>query len=150
MHRMMRTRQQGVSLIEALVAILIFSLGILGLIALQGRALTLSADAKHRADAAFLANQLLGEIAVADQSVLTVYRHQPSGVACAPEGTAAASNSLVDNWLQQVSATLPNASAGKQQVIVDAANRTVEVSLCWEVNNGDPHFHTVSTQLPPQ
>jgi type IV pilus assembly protein PilV len=43
-------------LLEALIAILIFSFGILGLVGLQANAINLSTDAKYRADAALLAN----------------------------------------------------------------------------------------------
>ncbi|MGJ7581712.1 type IV pilus modification protein PilV [Variovorax sp. RHLX14] len=51
-------RQGGVALIEVLVSLLIFSLGILGLIGLQTRAITLSGDAEDRNRAALLANDV--------------------------------------------------------------------------------------------
>lgn len=56
----MRQQQSGVMLIEALIAILIFSLGILGVVGLQATALSVSRDAHYRADAALLANELVG------------------------------------------------------------------------------------------
>ena len=51
-------RQSGVSLIEVLVAILIFSFGIVGLIGLQARALQYSTSAEDTSRAALLANDL--------------------------------------------------------------------------------------------
>lgn len=52
------SRQRGVSLIEVLVAILIFSFGIVGLIGLQARALQYSTSAEDTSRAALLANEL--------------------------------------------------------------------------------------------
>lgn len=51
-------QQAGVALLEVLVAVLLFSLGILGLIGLQARAISFSADAEDRNRAALLANEV--------------------------------------------------------------------------------------------
>lgn len=48
--------QHGSFLLEALIGILIFSLGVLGLVALQGRAIAYSSAAQYRGEAAYLAN----------------------------------------------------------------------------------------------
>lgn len=53
-----RASQTGVALIEVLVSILLFSLGILGLIGLQTRAISLSVDAEDRNRAALIANDI--------------------------------------------------------------------------------------------
>ncbi|MEJ1162953.1 type IV pilus modification protein PilV [Variovorax sp. CCNWLW186] len=53
-----RASQAGVALIEVLVSVLLFSLGILGLIGLQTRAIGLSLDAEDRNRAALLANDI--------------------------------------------------------------------------------------------
>lgn len=57
-----RTRQRGGFLLEALVGILIFTLGVLGLLALQARAVTYTSDATYRAEAAFLANDFVARM----------------------------------------------------------------------------------------
>jgi type IV pilus assembly protein PilV len=51
-------RQAGVALIEVLVSILLFSLGVLGMIGLQARAIGFSVDAEDRNRAALFANEL--------------------------------------------------------------------------------------------
>jgi type IV pilus assembly protein PilV len=51
--------QAGVALLEVLVAVLLFSLGLLGLIGLQARAVSFSVDAEDRNRAAILANELV-------------------------------------------------------------------------------------------
>lgn len=50
---------RGVTLIEVLVSLLLFSLSILGLVALQARATAFSIDAEDRNRAAVLANELI-------------------------------------------------------------------------------------------
>lgn len=57
-----RSQQCGFSMIEALVAILVFSLGLLGLVAFQAVSVKAQDDAKKRADAAFIANQIVGDM----------------------------------------------------------------------------------------
>lgn len=55
-------RQAGVALLEVLVSVLLFSLGILGLIGLQARAINFSTDAEDRNRAALLANDIASEM----------------------------------------------------------------------------------------
>ncbi|RYF57536.1 MAG: fimbrial assembly protein [Comamonadaceae bacterium] len=50
--------QAGIALLEVLVSVLLFSLGILGLIGLQARAINFSVDAEDRNRAALLANEV--------------------------------------------------------------------------------------------
>ena len=53
------TSSRGTSLIEVLVALLLFSFAILGFVALQARATAFSLDAEDRTRAAMLANELI-------------------------------------------------------------------------------------------
>lgn len=54
-----RRGQTGVALLEVLVSVLLFSLGLLGLIGLQARAISFSSDAEDRNRAALLANEVV-------------------------------------------------------------------------------------------
>jgi len=56
-----RKFQEGVVLLESLIAILIFSMGILALVGLQGAMVKNTSDAKYRAEATFIAQQRLGQ-----------------------------------------------------------------------------------------
>jgi len=47
------TRQKGATLLEALMGILIFSVGILALVGMQALAIKQMTDAKYRSDAGF-------------------------------------------------------------------------------------------------
>lgn len=70
LHRKNPTTQRGSFLLEALIAVLIVALGILGLVGLQARAIQNTDDAQYRSEAAFLANDLLGRMWTSDQSTL--------------------------------------------------------------------------------
>lgn len=54
--------QQGIVLLEALIAILIFSLGVLALVGLQAAMIKNTTDSKFRADASYIAQKRIGEI----------------------------------------------------------------------------------------
>jgi Tfp pilus assembly protein PilV len=56
-------------LLEALLAILIFSLGILTVIGIQATSIKMSADAGLRTKAALLANRLVGQMWASDSSI---------------------------------------------------------------------------------
>ena len=60
----MRKKQSGIMLLEALIAVLIFSLGILSLVALQAASIKLTGDARHRASAALVAGKLFSEMRI--------------------------------------------------------------------------------------
>jgi type IV pilus assembly protein PilV len=57
-----RAGQRGSMLLEALIAILIFSMGILAIVGLQAASVKFTTDAKFRTDASMLASQTLGQM----------------------------------------------------------------------------------------
>ena len=65
------SRQQGVVLLESLIAILIFSLGVLGIVGLQAAMIKSTSDAKYRADASYIAQQRLGRMWIDPDNVLS-------------------------------------------------------------------------------
>lgn len=139
--------QSGMLLIEALVAIVIFSVGILALIGLQAKAISLNTDAQYRADAAILANQLIGRLAVAAPASAASFAHRASGsTLCAPSGSDSTEPTVTD-WLREVNATLPGADTSKQQITIDTTNNVVVVTLCWKANGGTTHNNVVTTQM---
>lgn len=92
-------RQGGVALLEALVGILIFSIGILALMGLQAQSIRNTVEAKYRNEAAYLANQIIGQMWV-DRAAIAQY------------GTASGSNQNMLNWRNQVANTLPGITVG--------------------------------------
>ncbi|MBY0575326.1 MAG: hypothetical protein K2P67_01860 [Gallionellaceae bacterium] len=142
-------RQQGSVLLEALIAVLIFSMGIIALMGLQAVSIKNSVDAKYRADAAYLANQIIGQMWV-DRSNLDAYAHYPAGANCAPTGAASALAN-VTNWLTQTTAALPGATGAKQQISVTtplANTRQVTVTVCWQgPQEAAPHNFVATAQI---
>jgi type IV pilus assembly protein PilV len=136
----------GIVLIETLVALLIFSFGILALLAVQGSAQKAVMAAKGRADAGNLADQIIGQI-WADRANIANYAHYPNGsTPCSPTGNPS-SNQNVSNWLSQVSATLPNASAASQQISIGTSN-TISVTICWKYpQEATTHSYSTMAQI---
>ena len=71
--------QSGIMLLEALIAVLIFSLGILAVIALQAVAIKLTGDAKYRTDATLMANRLIGQMWVSGGTAATLKTNFEAG-----------------------------------------------------------------------
>lgn len=144
-----RRTQGGFTLMEVMVAVLIFSAGVLGLVRLQAAAVKMSTDARQRSEATFLADQLLARMLISDPATAASFAHRPDGaVPCAPTG-AASTNPVVTEWLAQVTAAFPRASANEQQVIVSGtpANE-VTVRLCWKNGESDaPHTLEVTNRV---
>lgn len=107
-----RSSQEGVMLIEALVAILIFSLGIIAIMGLQANSIIQVSQAKYRTDASYLANQIIGKMWV-DQAQLAKY--------------ASPGDAVRSGWDNQVAATLPS---GTGAIVV--AGRQVTVTINWQ------------------
>jgi type IV pilus assembly protein PilV len=106
--RSLRNAQSGVMLLEALIGILIFSLGILAMVGMQAMGIKLATDSRDRAEAATLASQLVGNMWL-DRAALATYQYPGIG------------NATLNNWITQVNATLPLAATYPPIVDVGAA-----------------------------
>ena len=144
--------QSGVMLLEALIAILIFSLGILTVIALQATSIKLTSDAKYRTDATLLANRLIGQMWVSGGSLATLKTNFQTG------------GDAYNTWLADVSARegLPGVIAAGSGIVStlplvtvdDTAGATagqVTITLFWrtpEMKTNEPgHRHVVVSQI---
>jgi type IV pilus assembly protein PilV len=58
----LESAQHGAVLLEAMIAILIFSMGVLAIVGLQAAMIKNTADSKYRADAGFIAQERIGQI----------------------------------------------------------------------------------------
>jgi type IV pilus assembly protein PilV len=68
-----RRIQKGVMLLEGLIAILVFSLGILAMVGMQATSIGHTTQAKYRADASFLANKLIAQMWVDSDPRMPLY-----------------------------------------------------------------------------
>ena len=142
----LRSASRGFTMIELLVALLVFSLGVLALVSIQASAVRLSTDARDRGTAAFLADQILARLLISDPAAVALYAHRPSGGACLSTGTDS-THAVVLGWLTEVAAQLPNAASNEQQLIVNAATGEVTVTLCWQNGNDPPRSLSVTNQI---
>jgi type IV pilus assembly protein PilV len=78
-------RQEGIVLLEALAAILVFSFGILAFLWMQASATRQVTDSKYRLEASFAANQVLGEMWV-NRAKLADYAGADKFVSGLPNG----------------------------------------------------------------
>lgn len=147
-----RPRESGMSLIEVLISILLFSFGVLALVGLQASTISYSRDAKYRADAAFLAEQIIGVMWADQRSNLASYAHNVSGTNCAFSG-GASSNAKVTSWIGaattegSVLGTLPGTTNSNLQIII-GANNLVTVRVCWKSPQDTAyHNHVAVSQI---
>jgi type IV pilus assembly protein PilV len=148
MPAMMRARQHrpaaqtGSLLLEAFIAILIFSMGILAIVGMWASAIKSATDAKYRADASLLANELIGQMWVTDRIGANLQANFDS---------TSVSNVGYTNWYSNVVAALPGAAANPPVVSVNPATGLVTVSIQWKVPSegatAPPHGYSAIAQI---
>ena len=144
-------RERGVSLVEVLVGLVIIAIGLLGLMGMQARALSLQKDAFDRNAAAELISQL-GERMRANHLGFMDNRYTSSLLPGDTVGTAASCTSATPctpatlaqsdlvNWHRDLRARLPDAGAvvtptGPAGAVIGAGAISMRVTLVWrEVN----------------
>ena len=146
-------RQRGLMLIEALMGILLFSIGVLGLIAMHGASVAEVTAARERAQASYFANQLIGQMWSDDRTNLAQYAHFGTGAGCNFTGAATGYQNAI-NWLNALRATgsgLPGGTAlsNRTQVSVTAntpvaGSTLVSVTICWK-RQLDANWHSYTT-----
>jgi type IV pilus assembly protein PilV len=114
-------RQGGVMLLEALIALLIFSVGILAIVGMQASAFQDVGEAKYRTDAAFLANQVIADM-WSNAQALDDYCYDGTG---SPPPAIA-------SWVATVEARLPGASAHPPIITRDNATNAMTVTVSWQ------------------
>jgi type IV pilus assembly protein PilV len=124
LRRPLRVPQSGSALLEALIAILVFSFGVLGLIGILAASVRATNDARYRAEAANLANALIGDMWATAANQL-----DPQFGTGGPKLVA---------WQNYVATQLP-AAAGANVPLVDLAqpglsaqSRSVVVTVFWQ------------------
>jgi type IV pilus assembly protein PilV len=124
--RLMKTiqsSQQGSVVLEALISILLFSIGILAIVGLQAVSIKNVTAAKYRSDASLLVNQVIGQMWVGDKTNATLSANFSS-----PSGANYAA------WASSVAQALPGVSgvpANAPTIAIDAGNNAT-VTVFWQ------------------
>lgn len=119
-------------LLEVMVSILIFSVGVMALVGLQARMTEVQSESKYRADASYLANEAVG-LMWSDLANRSNY----NGLTCA-------SHARCNDWLEKVGATLPNGSGA---IVIDATTQMVTVTVTWEHGSAGERSFSTRTRL---
>jgi type IV pilus assembly protein PilV len=126
--RSARRPHVGVSMIELLVSILILSFGILGMLGLQGRALSYGQISLYRSKATALTDDVLDRMrADRNRAVAGKWNTVAADLSSSITGSTLPEMELRD-WKKQLEAALP---AGAAAITVDATTREVEISVQW-------------------
>jgi type IV pilus assembly protein PilV len=134
-------RQRGGLLLEALVGILIFTLGVLGLLALQARAVTYTSDAGYRGEAAYLANDFVSRMWSDSRANLPVSFAGPGGQEYdifkalvderLPGASGIANNPSVDIIQPPANGFLPDAKGDGTGIALTATGTLVTIIVRW-------------------
>ncbi len=127
--------QRGSSLLEGLLAIILFSMGLLSLLMLLSATLIESSNARYRIEASLLINDLVSHMWIGDHSL--------NGLKTRYADTTSTD---YQSWFTSVSNRLPGVSAktNTPQITIDDA-RNVTVNLRWQVP-GDSNSHQMIVQ----
>ncbi len=124
-----RQHVRGAMLIEVLVAILIFSIGVLALVGLQAQMTHAQGTAKSRADATYLANELIG-VMWSDTTNLSSYDTCDGYARCS-------------DWQAKVANALPKGTGTIE--VVDATTGEVTITLRWTSPSDGDHQYVTTT-----
>jgi type IV pilus assembly protein PilV len=140
--------QRGLTLLEALVALVILAFSMLGLVGMQARLLGASTDAQHRVLAAALADRLLSHAVV-----------DPTHAACyvlpapPPDCSSAMASAIAAQWQADV-AQLPDGAASAALLTLPMAGgaftgsqQQLRVQLQWTGKSGTPHRVEATTDV---
>jgi type IV pilus assembly protein PilV len=130
--------QLGSSLLEGLLAIILFSIGLLSLLMLLSATLIESSNARYRIEASLLINDLVSHMRIGDHSL--------TGLKTRFADTTSAD---YQSWFTSVSNRLPSVSrkSNAPQITIDDA-RNVTVNIRWQVpGDGISHQMIVQTLI---
>ena len=133
-------------LIEVLIGMLLFLIGIVGIIGLQAATMKSTTDAKYRTEATYLANAIIGKM-WANTSNLGAFALPAGTVVACPADPSATER---DKWVCEVQKLLPNAT-GANSPTIDVAGATVTITIQWKKDNADVsetvHNHVIVTDI---
>lgn len=127
-----RTPQQGFTLLESLIAMLIFSIGVLSIVGLAGTSVRNTAAAKYRTDASLQADQIIGKMWMGSKS---------NGNLIANYSSPSGAQYLL--WKNTVSAALPVPATSPPTIAIDT-NNAVTITIYWQAP-GDASVHNYTT-----
>lgn len=125
-------KQSGFTLLEVLVAMLVLSIGLLGLAGLMASSMRNNQSAYHSTQATWLAYDILDRMRANRQGALAGNYNgaalgNPANCLAAVAGGAIATQDI-NNWKNMIACALPE---GDGSITVTPANRRVSITIQW-------------------
>lgn len=148
----MQNKEHGFGLVEALVALVVISVGMIGIAALYGQGLSASRTAFYRTQAVYLASDLADRIRVnrrggasytgagADHNCDAGDNNDCTPAEMAEHDVAA--------WRAQVASVLPGPGVGTV-VPTGTTPPTYTITVTWQEVVGGPQTVTMAVRVPP-
>lgn len=165
--------QRGVFLLEVLIAIVVFAIGILAMISMQAISIAAQNDSQYRVEAEHLIDQLTSQVRVAvahdavtgnvDAASFASFAHNATGAACAFDDAPSTNPVVVGSvtargWIRTVRGLdladspipgkgLPGVTDARIQILANnamAGINQLRVTICWQAaNDRAAHSHSV-------
>ncbi|WP_313648301.1 type IV pilus modification protein PilV [Pseudomonas oryzihabitans] len=140
-------KSDGFSLIEVLVTLVLITIGVLGMVALQSKSIAFTQDTTQRNTAAMLAQDAL-ELMRAQGKVSEKKKGDAFTAVDSCTSTPSEADKQLGCWSQEAARLLPGVDAdlltnefqvckAKAAKTCDADGTTVEIQLAWRVRNGE-------------
>ena len=172
-HSSPTAREKGFSLIEVLVALLVLSIGLLGLAALQTTSLKYNTDSYTRTQATLLAYDIMDRMrsnlaavstgnynvpsSATASSKIAAYnscKNSATGCGCDLTGAKCSTSNLatydLGKWYERLAATLPEASTNLATISTSSSGSSTQVTIIIQWKDRDlltPKSHTWIAQL---
>lgn len=117
-------KKKGIFIIESILALVIFMIGILGIIKYQGETIIATSDSQYRINATFLADSLIGDMWI-EQANINSFVDK--------------SSSSYQAWFQQLESSLPGVIDGTSDTapIITVSNgvdgaKIINITIKWK------------------
>lgn len=144
--------QRGFTLIESMVALLVLSIGLIGIAALHGQGLAASRTAVYRTHAINLSADMADRIR-ANRIAGTAYNNASADNGCFSGGTDCTPEELaehdLDVWAARIAEELPGPGTGTVEADDSTDPITYTITVQWdEVGQADPLQHVTEIEVP--
>lgn len=117
-------KQKGFYTIEAIVATIVFVVGIVGILQIQRNAIQTTSDAQYRTNATYLADSMIGQMWV-DRPNIAIYD--------------AGTGDFYEAWMEELRASLPGVADNPPNITVNTVNgiHNVSIEIFWKIPDSE-------------
>lgn len=129
-----KSKQKGIFVMDAMIGLVIFTIGVLGVLKFQGETVLANSQAQYRVTASFLAESLINSMWLERNKVANFTTNNPN----------------YDNWLNQVNNSLPGTTANAPVITVEDDGNgiyQVDIEVKWLNQAGNVSSHKVSSTI---